>query len=283
VTAPAGLIWLASYPKSGNTWFRIFLANLAAGDTGPAGINDLGRYGGFAGNRSDFEAATMLESGLLSDDDIDALRPRVYERIAQDVAAPRWMKVHDAYTFLPGSEPLLGRGARAAIYLVRDPRDVAISLAHHNNTTIDAAIALMNRTDSALCDGRMGPEAQLRQKLLDWSGHAASWLDQRDIRVHLIRYEDLKADAATQFGRALAFAGYDADRAEIEQAVRHADFSALQRREREEGFAERKPGAKPFFRAGRAGEWREILTPEQRTRMEDAHAAMMDRLGYARA
>jgi hypothetical protein len=283
VTAPAGLIWLASFPKSGNTWFRIFLANLAVGDSGPAGINDLDRYGGFAGNRNDFEDATMLESGLLSDEDVDALRPRVYERIAQDVAEPRWMKVHDAYTSLPGGEPLLGRAARAAIYLVRDPRDVAISLAHHNNTSIDAAIARMNRTDSALCDGRMGPEAQLRQKLGDWSGHVASWLDQRDIPVHLIHYEALKTDAATQFGRALAFAVHDADCAEIARAVRHADFSELQRREREEGFAERKPGAKPFFRAGRAGEWREILTPEQRTSIEDAHAAMMDRLGYARS
>lgn len=278
MTGVAGIVWLASFPKSGNTWFRIFLANLAAGDGGPADLNSLYRHGGFAGDREAFEAATMLDSGLLSHDDIDALRPQVYAHIE----GRRWMKVHDAYAALPDGEPLLGRAARAAIYLVRDPRDVAISLAHHNDTSIDAAIALMNRTDAALCDGRNGLDAQLRQRLRDWSGHVTSWLDQHDVCVLPIRYEDLKADPVAHFGKALAFAGQEAGMAEIERAARHADFSELQRRERESGFAERKPGATPFFRAGQVGGWRDRLTTGQRTRIEDAHAAVMDRLGYAR-
>jgi aryl sulfotransferase len=283
MVAPAGLAWLASFPKSGNTWFRILLANLAAGDSGPADINMLDRDVGTAGSRDMFEAATMLESGLMPHDDIDALRPRIYEGIARDAAELRWMKVHDAYTRLPGGEPLLGSAARAAIYLVRDPRDVAVSLAHHNSTSIDAAIALMNEPDGALCDGPTGPESQLRQKLCGWGGHIASWLDQRSIPVHLTRYEDLRADTAVAFGNALKFVGDDASSTNIERAVRRADFQELQRREREAGFAERKPGASPFFRAGRAGAWREILSVEQCTRIENANAEMMDRLGYARA
>lgn len=282
MTANGGLVWLASFPKSGNTWFRIFLANLAAGDSAPVNINDLDLYGGLASDRDDFEAATMLESGLLSHDEIDSLRPRVYERLARDCAELRWMKVHDAFTSLPGGGPLLGRAARAAIYLVRDPRDVAISLAHHNNSTIDTAIALMNRTDSALGDGPMGSTAQLRQKLAGWSGHVTSWLDQRDVPVHLLRYEDLRADPVARFGAALAFAGQGVGKGEVTRAVAHSDFSALQRREREEGFAENKSRSSPFFRAGRPGGWRTTLTVAQRTRLEDAHAPVMERLGYAR-
>ena len=283
MAAPAGLVWLASFPKSGNTWFRILLANLAAGDGGPADINTLDRDGGIAGSRDLFEAATLLDSGLMPHDDIDALRPRVYDGLARDAAGLRWMKVHDSYTRLPGGEPLLGSAARAAIYLVRDPRDVAVSLAHHNGTSIDAAIMLLNDPCGALCGGSTSSDSQLRQKLGGWSGHVASWLDQRSIPVHLTRYEDLKADTAAAFGAALEFVGDDAGSADIERAVRHADFQALQRREREAGFAERKPGASPFFRAGQAGAWREILSAEQRICIENANAAMMERLGYARA
>jgi aryl sulfotransferase len=282
LTAAAGLIWLASFPKSGNTWFRIFLANLDAAATGPADINRLGGLFRFAGSRQDFEAATMLDSGLLSHDDIDGLRAGVYARMADEAPGPRWMKVHDAYTLLSGGAPMLGRAARAAIYLVRDPRDVAVSLAHHNDIPIDAAIDRLNRTDFALCAATAGVESQLRQKLRGWSGHVASWLGQADVPVCLVRYEDLKVDPITHFARALAFAGRPADKDAVARAVRHADFAELQRQERENGFAERPPGAPPFFRAGKVGAWRGRLTAAQRSRLEDAHAATMDRLGYAR-
>ena len=95
MTAPAGIIWLASFPKSGNTWFRIFLANLTAAEDAPLDINDLNERGDIASSRYEFEAATLLDSGLISHDDIDRLRPRVYERIATEVTEQRWVKVHE--------------------------------------------------------------------------------------------------------------------------------------------------------------------------------------------
>jgi hypothetical protein len=276
-----GIVWLASFPKSGNTWFRIFLANLAAGGDEPADINDLDERGGIASCRREFEAATLLDSGLLPHVDIDRLRPRIYERIAAETKAQRWIKVHDAYTLTESGEPMLGRGAaRAAIYLARDPRDVAVSLAHHNSTTIDAAIELMNLSDSALCRGRRGQPPQLRQQLRGWSGHAASWLDQNDVRVCLMRYEDMRADPHRAFAAALAFAGRPASDEDIARAIRHADFAELQRQERERGFTERTSRSAPFFRAGRVGAWRGELSGEQVARVEAAHAPMMKRLGY---
>ena len=281
MTVPGGIIWLASFPKSGNTWFRILLANLTAGESGPSDINNLDERGGIASSRHEFEAATMLDSGLLSHDDIDGLRPRVYEAIAAEASEQRWIKVHDAYTATPGGEPLLGwKVARAAVYLVRDPRDVAVSLAYHNSTTIDDAIKLMNAADSALCRGRKGMAPQLRQKLMGWSGHVTSWLDQTDIPVHVIRYEDLVAAPAGGFAGALKFADRSATQAEIERAIRHADFAELQRQESEKGFAERTSRNAPFFRSGRVGGWRETLTAAQADAIEQCHAATMTRVGY---
>jgi hypothetical protein len=275
-----GLIWLASFPKSGNTWFRIFLANLAAGERAPVDINDLDELGAIASNRGQFEAATLLDSGLLWPDDIERLRPRVYEHIAAAAAEPRWLKVHDAYTLTPDGEPLFGRAARAAIYLVRDPRDVAVSLSFHNNASLDDTIQMMNNPDSALCRNRKGIALQLVQKLGGWSGHVASWLEQTDLPVLALRYEDLIADPVASFTAALAFAGMAAAPEDIGRAARHADFAELQRQERERGFIERVSADAAFFRSGRAGAWRDTLCAEQAARIEEAHGETMRRFGY---
>ena len=76
-------IWLASYPKSGNTWFRMLVANLSAKDGKPVDINDLPERGGIASARGPFDHLTLIDSGLLTHDEIDCLRPRVYEELAR--------------------------------------------------------------------------------------------------------------------------------------------------------------------------------------------------------
>ncbi|MEJ0043190.1 MAG: sulfotransferase domain-containing protein [Rhizomicrobium sp.] len=281
MTAPGGIVWLASFPKSGNTWLRIFLANLRAKNAGPIDINTLFEYGSIASSRVEFEAETLLDSGLLSHDDIDSLRPCVYRTMAAQSDELRWIKVHDAYTETVEGEPLLGRNtARAAIYLVRDPRDVAISLAFHINASVDEAIELMNAPDGALCLPRDGLMPQLRQKLTGWSGHVRSWLEQTDVAVHMTRYEDLVADPFAGFGAMLRFVEISATTEEIEHAVRSAQFAELQRQESESGFRERISLAAPFFRTGGIGGWRAVLTPEQVREIERCHGAVMARLGY---
>jgi aryl sulfotransferase len=191
--------------------------------------------------------------------------------------------VHDAYTLTPKGEPLLaGRGgADGAIVIARDPRDVAPSFANHYRSSIDEAVAFMSDRDAGFCTKTLRQHIQLRQKLPGWSGHIASWLDQTDIPVHLIRYEDMKADTVGTLGRALAFAGRAATDEEIHRAVAFADFAELRLQEQDKGFRETpvRPGGL-FFRRGQAGAWRDELSAEQVARIEAAHAPMMRRLGY---
>jgi aryl sulfotransferase len=285
-----GTVWLASYPKSGSTWFRMLAANLHANDSEPVDINDLRDR--IASARTLFDHLLLMESGLLTHDEIDGLRPRFHEELAlaaevdaEESAAPpvRFIKVHDAYTRNARNEPLLAgrRGADGVILIVRDPRDVAPSLANHNRTGLDEAIAFMNDDEAAYCAKPGRQYGQFRQKLLGWSGHAASWLEQTDLPVHLVRYEDLQADTPRAVRCALDFAGFRAEDEEIRRAAGHASFAELQRQEHEKGFCEspREPGG-PFFRRGAAGAWRDELNAEQVARIEAAHAPMMQRLGY---
>ncbi|MEI9994408.1 MAG: sulfotransferase domain-containing protein [Rhizomicrobium sp.] len=287
----SGLVWLASYPKSGNTWFRLLLSNLAG--QGETDINDPNEDMSVASARYPFDDITMLDSSLLTPDEVDLLRPSVFETIAggdyRDYSAsreiangpwPRIMKVHDAYTRNADGRPLLG-AAQGAIVIVRDPRAVAPSLANHLGCSIDAAIETLGSENNVFggVSGRLG--VQLRQKLLSWSSHVASWLDQSDVPVHLVRYEALKADTPGVLRAALAFAGRDITPAEAGQAARLADFARLQAQERAKGFREwTSPHGGLFFRRGEAEAWREELSPPQIARIEADHAAMMRRLGY---
>ncbi|HJX72016.1 MAG TPA: hypothetical protein VJ346_08695, partial [Bacteroidales bacterium] len=68
------IVWLASYPKSGNTWFRIFLTNLLNHTNEPVDINNL-YPSTIASSRSLFDEATGLESSDLTLDEIELLRP----------------------------------------------------------------------------------------------------------------------------------------------------------------------------------------------------------------
>lgn len=285
-------IWIASYPKSGNTWFRLLVENLAGAEK-PFDINRPFRRSLHAAAREPFEQLLLLDSSLLTHDEIDCLRPRVYEALARKADADadglsragdvRFVLAHDAYGLTANGEPLLAgaRGADGAILIVRDPRGVAPSLANHYRTGIDAAIAFMNDGERAthVRPGRL--HRLFRHTLRSWSGHTRSWLEQTDIPVHLVRYEDMHADAVATLRGALDFAGEPATEQDVRRAVAFAGFGELRRQERASGFRQgpRRAGG-PFFRRGEAGAWRDELTPAQIARIEAAHGPTMRRLGY---
>ena len=279
-------VWLVSYPKSGNTWFRMLIAALSATDDRPLDINALVEPTRMLSGRASVDHATMIDTALLTRVEADILRSRFYTSAMEEVdaAAPyvatRFYKVHDAYTRTRDGDPVLGRNtARAAIVLVRDPRDVAVSLAAHFNTGLDSAIDYMGRDDAALGGQQDDRTPHFEQRLLTWSGHLASWVDQGDIPVHLVRYESLLANTVDVFVDAMTFADRLVTRAQAAKAADLAAFERLQAQERGRGFRE-GPRHGPFFRSGRAGGWRDVLTTNQIRRIEADQGPMMGRLGY---
>lgn len=291
-------VWLTSYPKSGNTWFRALLSNLDPAREKPAAINALDSTDSIASARGRFDNHLLVESGLLTFDEIDDLRPAFYRYLAADTYEDpfdpeskypvRFVKTHDAYTHTRRGEPIMGGAAAAAgaLLFVRDPRDVAPSLANHQNCTIDQAIEMMGDPAFSFCAQTRVLASQLRQRLLGWGGYAASWLDQNDVPVHLVRYEDMHSTPVPTLRAALDFAGWPVEDAIIARAFAFAAMDELQRQEAGTGFGEaprRKDGSSRFFRRGVAGGWRDELTRAQVVRIEQDQAAMMERLGYTPA
>lgn len=274
------IVWLASYPKSGNTWLRVFLANFLSEGSMPIDINHMG-FRVVSSDRRVADDALGLESSDMTPDEIDRYRPALYRHMAMTSAAPLYLKIHDAYSVNIDGQPLIPSDiSMAALYLVRNPLDVAVSFAHHASKTIDETIELMACDGSALgghCD-RL--PSQLRQRLLSWPHHVASWLDQRAIPLHLMRYEDMCQDPIQSFSTAIRFLGLEQNPEHIRRAVEFSSFDNLRRQEADRGFKEKPFGATSFFRSGKPGAWREVLTDRQVERVIQDHGEVMRRFGY---
>lgn len=275
------LVWIASYPKSGNTWMRMALASLLDGG-GAIDINAFQRSGDVgAFSRVVFDDLMGMESSELTAEEILAARPAAFRLWAAAGGGPHLLKVHEAYVDTPKGEPLFpAEASRAAIHIVRDPRDVAVSMAHFFTNDIDTTIAQMADPDRALSPGIRRITINLPQPMLDWSNHTTSWMDRPDFPVLTLRYEDMLTDLAAALRRAAETIGVTVDDAAISGAVAATRFDALRRQEEGRGFQENLPTAKLFFRRGVSGGWRDELTPAQAARIVADHGPVMERLGY---
>ena len=274
-----GIYWLASYPKSGNTWLRVLLTNYLRNSEEPADINDL-ELNGLGFDRQTFDEFLGIESADLTRRQIEHYRPLVYERMAAETSEPLFLKVHDAFEYNDEGQPIFSKKATAgAIYLIRNPLDVAVSYAHHQDEPIDEMIRLMNKNNAQMA-GSNKPGGQLPQKLGSWSNHVGSWVDEPDLKIHIVRYEDMIDETLEIFSDVLRFVGLNVDLNRVEKAVEFSSFERLRTQETAHGFKEKQPTAKSFFRQGRAGSWREILTEAQISQLITDHQIMMCRFGY---
>ena len=280
--AAGSIVWLASYPKSGNTWLRAFLTSyhLNSGG-GPLSINAL-TGGAMVCQRAIFDGYVGRASSDMTPEEILDARPRFHRLLARDLPRPTFVKVHDACIRTPRGAALFPRTATAgAVYLVRNPLDVAVSLANHDGTSVDAAIAKMNRA-TTLAPQTGGLSQQLPQPMLTWSAHVTSWRTCAAFPLHVARYEDMLADPMAEFGGIVRFCGLEWDAARLAEAVDETAFDRLQDQERRGGFNEKLRGTAIFFRAGAAGGWRTALRAGQVRSLVEAHEPEMDRFGYLR-
>ncbi len=277
----AKIVWLASYPKSGNTWMRILLTNYLRNGTEPADINKIDG-GPIASARFWFDEWVGIEASALDDALIERLRPGVYRCMAREEQSTIYMKVHDAWLRTKQGEGLFPADVTAGVvYILRNPLDMAASCAHHWGVTIEQAVD--NLCDSAFTSSRSigGLSDQLRQFMGSWSDHVQSWLDESGLPVHLVRYEDLQRDPVRYFGEVVTFCSLPFDEERVRTAVAFSSFGELQRQEHDKGFRECSVSAPGnFFRRGEVGSWREELPPALAQRLIDTHGDVMRRFGY---
>lgn len=269
--------WIASYPKSGNTWVRVFLEHLMVQDS-QVSINRLGLTGFSASSRHLFDQFCGMRAADLTREEVDARRPEVYRYLARLPGRQLFLKAHDAHQ----SRLFPADISRGAVYLVRNPLDVTVSYGFHLSDTPDFDDIVERlcspRHGTALRNDRLGQH--LPVQIGDWSSHVKGWCNGADFPVVVVRYEDLLDPASDAFLRLGALVDPVPSPEAIERAVARSDFRRLQALEMRQGFVERGPGSSAFFRSGRAGDWRDYLSEAQVRRIVQTHQAVMRRFGY---
>lgn len=272
----SGFYWLASYPKSGNTWLRLALHSLLA-PRNPIDFRQPITFAPVATSREEFESALGIQSADLTNDEIERLRPTVWRRSAS--GTPQFRKVHDTWTVTADGPLFPPDVTLGTIYMVRDPRDVAISLAHFLGVTVDEATGRLARDVGSRATLRQRLPIQLPYRSGTWSSHVESWLDAPGRPPCVVRYEDMLADPHGELHRIADYASIPVTAETIAAAVAATRFQRLADAEALHGFNEASVSA-PFFRSGRAGAWREGLSRVQADRVVRDHERVMRRAGY---
>lgn len=238
-------VFLVSFPKSGNTWTRFLLSNLVFPDT----------------------PATFANIHILVP--VPLTTPRKYfDRMAR----PRIIKSHTSF------DPAYPK----VIYIVRDPRDVVISLYHHRRKSTEIADDFPIET---FVEQFLAGENVLHGS---WGQHVTTWLATRegDPRFLLLRYEDMLADTACELSKIAGFLQLPVSPEQITQAVGRSSADRMRKLERASaegvdrlvGRVSRKDLT--FVRAAASGGWRKDLPMPMVERIEAAWGPLMRHLGY---
>ncbi len=269
-----GIVWVASFPKSGNTWVRHFLHALL--QEGKQSINTMNTLtvGDAAAKWYQPYFNQPVES--CSDAEIASVRPTVLRGLAAQSDGLVFVNTHNALVSHLGSPMIEGSVTAGAIYVMRNPLDVAISLASFQGTAIDTAI------DEMVMQGATGPTAKkfVYQYFGSWAEHVESWTRRPMRQLHVMRYEDMLEKPQATFGDLAKFLRIPAAPAAIKKAIKASSFDKLRKEEEEQGFIERPDTADRFFREGKAGQWRDTLSADQIKRLKDVLGPQMKRFGY---
>jgi hypothetical protein len=142
--------------------------------------------------------------------------------------------------------------------------------------TIDEAIETMGKADT---------ETPINDKRVheiwgSWSQNVESWTRKPHPAIYVMRYEDMLAAPDKTFGGLARHLLLDASPAQLAVAIERSSFAKLRSQEEKDGFKEKSAKAERFFREGRAGQWKELLTPQQIERIVNDHRKQMSRFGY---
>jgi len=273
------IVWLASYPKSGNTWFRIFLANLLYPEKAPVNINEI-EFGTIFSSRFILDKEIGIDSSYLNPNEAENLQYQIFEKEKSN-NLPVFHKIHDALTYINNTDLLVPiNNTLCAIYFVRNPLDVAVSFAFHSSKSFQHTIKNMSDNNYCLSASTKKYTNQTRQKLLTWSNHVESWVNHSYFPVKVIKYEDAINNTYEVFSSALSFIGLNYSENQIKQAIDLSSFTKLKQQEQNIGFKEKPPKCKSFFRKGKSGDYINYLSKIEINEVILNHNKVMKKFNY---
>ena len=284
------IIWLASYPKSGNTWLRFYIISLLMGKKTDLNLNHLRAIMNYP-HSTHFNGlvSNLFDLGEISKNWITSQK-----KINSDNKL-RFFKTHNMLGKYNGYPFTDAQNTLGTIYIVRDPRNVITSVKNHYSlSNYDEALKFVFKDDQILTLSDRQKALYLKSKIFpltqfvgSWKTHYLSWKNMKKNYI-LVRYEDLYENSKNEFTKVADFIGgllkVKFTQAQIENAINLSSFERLENMEKENGFTEstinNDGNRNKFFFLGPKNDWRKILDKSISSDIEKKFEKEMKELKY---
>ena len=276
------IIWIASYPKSGNTYIRSLLSAYYFSKDGNFNFDLLK-------NIKQFPNTEFFNSNINSLD--DASNNWLYaQKKIKEQSKIKFLKTHSCLGAYKGKPFTTVDYSLGGIYVVRDPRNVISSVMNHFSLNADEAYNFMT-------DIHRGTRSNIENDysaysyLSTWANHYKSWANSKNFRKIIIKYEELETNKYETFRDIIVFTNTllnnsdGVNKIKLEKAIETTNFNVLKNKEKNEGFdealySEDKKEKKVFFNMGFNNRWKKILRDDIRKKLEDIFKNEMEDIGY---
>lgn len=255
---------------------RTFLHNLFVNGSQPVDLNRIDDFTLGASTAAWYRRYTPTAPENMTEEEAAKYRMAVQRDFTAVFPDSVFVKTHN-FLGERNNVPLHNMDVTAgAIYVVRNPLDVALSMQPHFGVTTDEAIEILASEEA----GTKMNKTHVAEYYASWSTNVKSWTQTPNPQLLVLRYEDLLAKPRTYFKHVTNFLGLKPSSERLERAIRFSSFKVLKAQEEKSGFKEKPEIAKAFFREGKAEQWRAKLTPDQVRRIISDHREQMERFGY---
>jgi len=282
------IFWLASYPKSGNTWLRTLISSYYYSKDGIYTDNIIKKIGQFPEKRhfTEFE----YDQNIVTDTTRFWLQAQ--KNINKDKQL-RFFKTHNAFGALNNQSFTNKENSIGCIYIVRDPRNVITSLKNHYEMNDEQALKWMTNEKQFIYDVQNLEKDGYSdfQFISSWETNYKSWIVQKQIPFKLIRYESLLNETYAVFKDIIEFINKTSginkkiDKERLKNSVQSTSFNKLKDNEKKYGFSEailsKKTNEKiPFFFLGPENDWKKILTEDMKIKLSKIYENNLKELSY---
>tara|TARA_B100001250_G_scaffold379541_1_gene370299 strand:- start:1053 stop:1871 length:819 start_codon:yes stop_codon:yes gene_type:complete len=267
------IIWLASYPKSGNTFLRLLLTNYLFNEENLNQFELIRKI-------PKFEKKELFENILkkkINSENFDYIKNSLFvqEELCKKFSPYELIfKTHHFYGSLDGNKFTSSQYTNFFIYIVRDPREVLVSYAHHSGITIKDCFEVF-------IDKSLGHK-KIFETIIRWDYHYKSWRSFKNVPSIIIKYEDLIDNTEKVLSKVLKelakILNFSINSQKIKKAIKDNEFSALKKLEKKSKFHESINDN--FFRSGKKDTWKDFLTKDQIKIIEKEFNSEMKELNY---
>tara|TARA_Y100000816_G_C26003776_1_gene524559 strand:- start:232 stop:1065 length:834 start_codon:yes stop_codon:yes gene_type:complete len=275
------IIWLASYPKSGNTWVRLFLNSLIFTSDSSVNINDI--------KIEQFPSRKYFEGITKNIDDVKEFMQSC--NIAQSKLnldkKIKFFKTHNAFWRTGPYSFTDDDNTKGIIHIVRDPRNVITSIKnHYNYESYEKALIFLKDERNIIGIKKSKKEMDLPTLISSWKTHYNSWKNLTSLKKKyiLIKYENLIDDPINEFKKITSFISkiskIEFNEKNILKSIENTKFENLKKQEDTTGFKEAPENLNKFFYLGPNNDWQNLLGEHIKNDIEIGFKKEMKDLGY---